>query len=51
MNMSCEAYEERKYLCRILTGNLRGKDHLECLSVDGRNIKIYLQEIGWNYVN
>jgi hypothetical protein len=38
MKMSCEAYGERRYVCRILKGNLRGKDHLECLSVDGRKI-------------
>jgi hypothetical protein len=38
MKVYCEANGERRYVRRILTGNLRGKDHLECLREDDRKI-------------
>jgi hypothetical protein len=38
MRVSCEAYGEMRYVCRILKGNLTDKDHWECLSVDGGKI-------------
>ena len=30
-------------------GTPEGKNHLEDLGVDGSNIKIYLQEVGWGH--
>jgi hypothetical protein len=53
MNVSCEAYGERRQVCRILTWNIKEKDHLECLNVDGRKIlkRIFRKSIGWKYVN
>ena len=36
MNVSCEEFGEMRYVCRILTGKLRERDHLEDVSVDGR---------------
>jgi hypothetical protein len=30
-------------------GHLRERDHLEDLGVDGGNIKIDLQEVGWGH--
>jgi len=33
--------------CRVWWGNQRERDHLEDPGVDGDNIKMDLQEVGW----
>ena len=40
-------YGERKVANRVLVGNLRGRDHLEDLGVDSKNIKIKRLKVGW----
>ena len=32
---------------RFWWGNLRERDHLEDIGIDGGNIKMHLQEVGW----
>ena len=38
MSGACSTYGKRRVVYRVLVGNLREKDHLEDLDVDGRVI-------------
>jgi hypothetical protein len=46
MGAACSAYKgEERFIQVFLWGNPRERDHLEDLGVDGRNIKMDLQEV------
>jgi hypothetical protein len=42
-----ECLEERGGAYRFWQGNLRQRDHLEDLGIDGKIIKVDLQELKW----
>ena len=47
MDRACRMYGGKGAAYRVLEGKLEGKDHLEDLGIDGRIIKVDLQEVVW----
>jgi hypothetical protein len=49
MGGECGTYgRQERYINRVFVGDLREGDHCEDLGVDGDNIKMDPQEVGWS---